>query len=1285
MAEQKDNTSVKKSSSEKTDKRTMLSGDSGPSRLQIFSAKADGGVDSIASFNPSQAPSSFKKKSELDDNDDSSAQIAPSLRAPKSTSKNVPDFVAKADKDTNAKEWNDTLSQETQSEAVKQTKQDRFSFKVTKNIVFILSCFWLGLCLYHALFSIGIVNLLTASLMEVGGLLGIALAPIALLWSMVSSLQRNDDIEIYAQSLKAELNSILFPSEERAQRVHRDIEDLVAQSSELAASSKAVLKSIHRARHGLRAEMKEFATLAKKGEHHISSLSTSLSQSVADAEGIVQSLEGRIANIENRCSDSIASWDKAVDTLLEKEKTVEAAFDSGAVKMLDTAKKMTSEATIIQNSFTDTASKMADKVSYAVEDLESVQAKLSDSVSSVETVTSELTDSHNTLSANLDDQVETLRGTTTEAAEMLSTSRALLSNEISAFDEGVEKITVKTEDATKSLNKRIAELLNAADKVNDSFDSFDARLEERAEGLTDSVSGLDRFLEKIDATGEDAIHRLSEALETALSSSENMRSSIHEATALMGKASDKAQEQADTLLNNTNVNLEKLGDKERDFIKHIEDYSNTVAESLARIERVQTRGEDIVTNIDTKAQSGATTLKDAVSVLENTLSSIDDRIQSSLNVVEQTTKDVLRTEESFDATFAKRTEDLIQANQKTVESTEAIRDMLKGQAQEIAILSGKITGNTQSATDRLQLQQKTFQDVVEDNLVILDKASDGLEKQYTQIDEYCTKTHTNFEKLGQISQQTFDVLQQNEDDLLAQFEKFDGLLQEKAEELTDTRMKTISDWRVLAESLDKTLQETLPKYENFIEKSNAVISEVKASSETVSTEAAQSIERFSDIKSVMDSTFDTVSERTSDIQVKLIEVNDKMLDSADLITTTIDKAVASADAAYHSFEDKSSDIHLAVDQANLKIAKVQESLTEQLSALSDHVGQSLVTIGSAEDSFVQAAQTIEERLGVAKTGFVELKSIVSTEADALGSITADTLNKTTQAVKEMASQGKALLNNSDHTLSALKKVSDSISIRVMEIDKQMNNAKESAAKYTGALKDEVKSITEVTHGSVDHITTSIATLRDRANEIKDTTKLLNTEIAGAGTQLRSHAKDLKIVSETAVLVSSEASTNFSEHTEHLKKASADAKEQVAKIKEAAAMFQRDHFLGSAKFLMESVHSLSVDIIRHVKGGNIDEKDMRAYERGDMTIFTKRLLEIGDKFPEAMVREKFSSDTEFRTYVQRYCRQFEELLEQAVSNDHGGIMSATFVSSDIGKVYLLLCKSVGRTPRGIVKH
>ena len=61
----------------------------------------------------------------------------------------------------------------------------------------------------------------------------------------------------------------------------------------------------------------------------------------------------------------------------------------------------------------------------------------------------------------------------------------------------------------------------------------------------------------------------------------------------------------------------------------------------------------------------------------------------------------------------------------------------------------------------------------------------------------------------------------------------------------------------------------------------------------------------------------------------------------------------------------------------------------------------------------------------------------------------------------------------------------------------------------------------------------------------------------------------------------------------------------------------------------------------------------------------------------MIRAKFEGDENFRKYVQRYLDHFEGLLNQASESDPENLLSSTFLSADIGKLYLVLARSVGR--------
>ena len=196
------------------------------------------------------------------------------------------------------------------------------------------------------------------------------------------------------------------------------------------------------------------------------------------------------------------------------------------------------------------------------------------------------------------------------------------------------------------------------------------------------------------------------------------------------------------------------------------------------------------------------------------------------------------------------------------------------------------------------------------------------------------------------------------------------------------------------------------------------------------------------------------------------------------------------------------------------------------------------------------------------------------------------------------------------------------------------------------------------------------------DEIREAARETASGIEKSRSGLSEESERLVTVSSAAIKAADEATQAFSKQSNALFKAVQDAAYHTEKIRKEEWRAQRNAFMSSAKFIIESLHSLSVDITR-VKDGEISEKVWKSYQKGDISAFTQRLASLGEEMPMDKLRDKFSSDTEFRSYVQRYVRQYEEVYEQAVANDHGDLLGATFITSDIGRLYELLCKISGK--------
>jgi hypothetical protein len=60
-----------------------------------------------------------------------------------------------------------------------------------------------------------------------------------------------------------------------------------------------------------------------------------------------------------------------------------------------------------------------------------------------------------------------------------------------------------------------------------------------------------------------------------------------------------------------------------------------------------------------------------------------------------------------------------------------------------------------------------------------------------------------------------------------------------------------------------------------------------------------------------------------------------------------------------------------------------------------------------------------------------------------------------------------------------------------------------------------------------------------------------------------------------------------------------------------------------------------------------------------------------------IMERFEQDAEFRGYVTRYLSEFEALTARVRRSDRSDVMTAVLTGSDIGRIYMILAKALGR--------
>ena len=225
---------------------------------------------------------------------------------------------------------------------------------------------------------------------------------------------------------------------------------------------------------------------------------------------------------------------------------------------------------------------------------------------------------------------------------------------------------------------------------------------------------------------------------------------------------------------------------------------------------------------------------------------------------------------------------------------------------------------------------------------------------------------------------------------------------------------------------------------------------------------------------------------------------------------------------------------------------------------------------------------------------------------------------------------------------------------------------ETLRKAARGLEEAGSSVAERAEAAAARFSDTQRSLAERSDAAVQALYSVNEELDGHINQLSDLAnRTLENAKDTADALLARAG--------EIEAASERASGRTEELRQAAKELSSGDFLRTAAFVTESLNDISIDLAR-VLDRDLTEDLWRRYYKGERGLFARRLL---DKRDVAAIRRNYESDPEFKRFVDKYLKGFGDLLAQARSAEHEELLSSAFISSDIGKVYLLLRESVGK--------
>lgn len=1098
---------------------------------------------------------------------------------------------------------------------------------------------WLSYAAIYILALPNSIKTITSSPLTLGGILASVLAPIAMMWLCIATWQRRSDAHIYAEALRDELRGLFYPNADQSNLIGDDIRQLMKQATEMSASSRGAIKAIQRARTGLRSEIRDFAGVSQKAEFHIDRLADALSKRAEELLSLTETIEAQTEVISAKAKHGVGQWENISSEMTELGDEIDQIFDKGVEKLQ-----------LASDTATQKIQSMETTLAGAVENLSSRIGNVATQIDMTKN--------------NLDNQasrLESISTTINQGSERLETSLMDAENVYGAV-EGMMNVM------SASLNK----VDDTAEEFLKKSEAIEVKLISRAEALKETADELLSSTDGLQSIGDVTTHKLGEALSLAISGADTITSAVRRSKDMIDAAvldastqiemtSKIADEKLESLMTEAHINQEKLMSlisemdrKQAQIIQSTQTIDDSRINLSDAVDKATSQLAVMSSDMVQKTEEPLKLILSSIDMLETHSQKMDDKLSIRVVEVQQETSKIKSLIDGIDATMKDSLSLLISASSEVSEQSDKISNHVQGQKDVLAHFIGELEDKSNLISSQLDEKLGYMQSSI---LTTQERISDlGV--------GFVSNSNTLVEKANSISDKMAGYERTLNDSIIS--------VNSKYSEVADKVSGQIKYMTQLSEYISPEADRILSKVENIHTRYDDLKEKCFATVDDASA-------RFSNLSGDIENKINILGETTSKSSLAMLTAGNELTLTLTNIKMVSEEAQDRIGQIQTGMKGHVDDLHLVSDRVQMKVESMQNNLGSYAQDLSDVIQLTMSDLDIATEKFGQTSHLLNDKTDMVTNRMNEATEKYIEEGHRMSMVGEQTAHKSARILSMLKDETEKLVSTASASIVDLQKSGDTLSIRTKEIEEYLKASAHHTRTYGNELREQANMIANHSSEVVEKISKATLGLTLRAKDVIEAGQIVFSNIEAAGTRLEEETDILGRVAKITIQAVDDAVSGFSQHGETLRRTVNDLSVQVQSVRDAKADAERENFLNSAKFVIESLYSLAVDVSRHLQG-DLDMRVMRTYQKGDVSAYIRHLVEAAPKIPVEKSQRKFIEDGEFRTYVLRFIRQYEELLIQAQANDYSDLLSSVFSTSDIGRLYKILCEISGRSAK-----
>lgn len=338
-------------------------------------------------------------------------------------------------------------------------------------------------------------------------------------------------------------------------------------------------------------------------------------------------------------------------------------------------------------------------------------------------------------------------------------------------------------------------------------------------------------------------------------------------------------------------------------------------------------------------------------------------------------------------------------------------------------------------------------------------------------------------------------------------------------------------------------------------------------------------------------------------------------------------------------------------------------------------------------SIKEASQQTEEIFGRLGSDISDKRQLLETE----GSRMVNNIHLTVGNLGEEVSRLQEFYKNTQDKNGELGKVFSSIAQTLKEMEDGLLASVNNFSSKAGGVVDKFNDVNTLVSGNIgklsetadnianqskanagllieqdEYVNKSLASLKQISSQIAALNKDMSSTAGNVGKTLSAYENKMSAFSK----VMGEHLTDLNENYDKTQK-------QYDEFNQKFKVASIDSFMKNSADIISELETISIDINSIFNKSGDDEVLWKKYYEGDHSVFVRYLSKNMTKKEIIAVREDYEKKPDFRVVVDKYLDDFNSLIEAARSNNRAGTLLALISGSDIGKVYYILSRALGK--------